>query len=371
LRNPNKKISGYACFIKGASILFSLKDNKSGKLRDDFFDANIRDFLGEKKPINESIIKTAQSNEGAENFWAMNNGITIVGSAVRTTSSTGILVENPQIINGCQTIYSLYLASLSKKTFPQELTIFVKIVEVVDSQIQQDIISASNSQNAVEYTGFMANDPIQRMIEKFLLQKGCYYERRANYYKRRGKKGLSVISIKKMGQIMETIFLKESIKALNDLKNIFSNEKLYKSIFNIEADYDAYLFAYKLYKAIWLQKNIDLRNNKYKPDKKELISKGLLPILHIASSLIIGSEKPVVFQKAGKKNPFSLIKKSSLEKIDKEIEQVYQNAKNIYFECIGAYQNKTTRNPVTALKQRNFDKGYIVPTVERFLQKIH
>jgi len=371
LRDEKKKISGFACFIKGNSILSSLKDDKSGKLKEDFFDANIRDFLGEKKPINQSMINTAQSQEEAENFWAMNNGITIIGSAVRSTSGTSIIVENPQIVNGCQTIYSLYLASLQKGGLSEKVKIFAKIIQVVDSQIQQDIISASNSQNAVEYTGFLANDPVQRLIEKFLSKRNCYYERRANYYKRKGKKGLSVISIKKMGQIVEAIFLKQSIRALNDVRVIFDNEKLYKKIFNIEADYDAYFFSYVLYKNIWLRKNIDLRKHNYGPEKKELISKSLLPIIHIASSLIFDSEKPIDFQKVGKKNTFSLIKESVFKKLnnENEIEQIYKDAKKIYFECAKLYQKGTNRNSITLLKQRDFDRKYIIPRVEKFLNK--
>lgn len=367
LRDPNKKIQGYACFVKGSSVLNSLVDTKTKQLKDEFFDTNVRDYLGERKLINESIIQTAQEKEGIENFWAMNNGITIVGDAVRSVSSTCILIENPQIINGCQTIYSLHSASRNKK-LPDGLKVFVKMIQVGDPQIQQDIINASNSQNTVDYTSFRANDTIQRHIEKFLSSRGCYYERRANYYKRKGKKGLDVISIKKMSQIIQAIFLKESIKALNDVRKIFDNENLYSKIFNTDTDYNAYLFAHKLYKKIWVQKNLDLRKNKFTQENKDLLSKSFLPLLHISSSLVFQRQMPVIF-KEGKKNEFSTLQENATSKMDLNIEEIYENAKKIYFDSVKKYKKNTGKNAMTLLKQRSFDKEYIVPEISKFLKK--
>ena len=85
---------------------------------------------------------------------------------------------------------------------------------------------------------------------------------------------------------MHTIFRKEAIIAVNHTKDLFENPDLYKKIFNITADYNAYRFACKLYQKIWRLKSSDLRTNKYDPETKELRSKSLFCLLHISSSIL-------------------------------------------------------------------------------------
>lgn len=82
--------------------------------QDRLFAGNIRLFLGSRKGgINEQIIKTAKSTPG--NFWALNNGITIVADTAAIISEEGkgstLELKRFSIVNGCQTTSSLVRAN--------------------------------------------------------------------------------------------------------------------------------------------------------------------------------------------------------------------------------------------------------------------
>ncbi len=286
LSESESTIKGFAGFVQGGKFIESLLDENK-RLRDELTEGNIRFFYGEDDDVNSEIIKTA-SGDKAENFWAMNNGISIIAERISPKSKNIKIIQNPQIVNGCQTTHCLYetYKKAGNKINPK-LKLFVKIIETIDPDIQQNIISATNSQIPVAIASLKANDDIQKNIQQYLEKYHIYYERRAMFYKRKGKTGLSVFSMMKMAQIMHTVFSKEAIRAVNHTKDLFRDKDLYSRIFTNSADLDSYVFASKLYQKIGGIKNSDLRTNKYSPEIKELKSKSLFCLLHISSSLLL------------------------------------------------------------------------------------
>ena len=83
------------------------------KYSEDLFSANYRGFLGlTKKTINTGIKNTAEKNP--ENFWAYNNGITILTNKLDVKKDE-IILHGMSIINGAQTTGSIGLIiSLSR-----------------------------------------------------------------------------------------------------------------------------------------------------------------------------------------------------------------------------------------------------------------
>lgn len=362
----NTQVKGYAGFIRGNNLIKSLID-EDGRLKDELTEENIRFFLGEDKTINSAIIETA-SSEKVENFWAMNNGITIIGDSIRPGGKYEIIIDNPKIVNGCQTLHCMYVVYKEQnQKLSDKLKVFIKAIQISDdSDVQEDIIKATNLQNKVATASFKANDTIQKNIEATLLKKNIFYERRKNYYKRRGKRGLDVISLEKMAQIMHAIFRKEAIRAVNQTKDLFEDEKLYRKIFNELADYEAYLFAVLLYKRLWSLKNSDLRNNDYDLEKKDLISKSLFCLLHIASSLILDNPYKINIEHPKKTNLFT--KKSAVAikylENDRKMQKIYAKARDIFLACAEQYHKKTGKVRNTLFKNRSFDKNYIIPVLK-------
>ena len=79
------------------------------------FDKNIREYLG-NKGINKGIYNTLQDVNDRKNFFYYNNGITIICDSmtkIETQPSdynmnAKFYITNPQVVNGCQTVNSIY-----------------------------------------------------------------------------------------------------------------------------------------------------------------------------------------------------------------------------------------------------------------------
>ena len=378
--------TGFAGFVNGNELLKCLIDTE-GKFKNHLTEGNVRFFLGEDKKINSSIIDSALDLERSSNFWAMNNGLTIIGDSIVPLDSKGYSITNPQIVNGCQTIHCLYYAYTKeqKNKLPDTLKVFVKLVKTENPDTQADIISATNSQNPVKSASLKANDNIQRNIEKHLLQVGIYYERRDNYYKRQGITGNKVIGLLKMAQIIHTVVNKEAVVAVNDTTTLFDTETKYNSIFSDKADFQLYEFSTVLYQKIWTIKNSDIRTNDYQSEQRDLISKGGFIFLHIMSSLLLSDAqyeenkiltnskltKNIVIEIPVRKNEFSKRKLSLFEmlKNDLKIENYYEQSKSILFLAAEEYSKTTMKSKNSLFKFRSFDKEYLKPQIDKFIDE--
>lgn len=371
--------NGFSGFVAGNDIVKCLLDENK-EFKGHLTEGNVRFFLGEDKKINSSIIESAKDEKKAEIFWAMNNGLTIIGESITPLGNSQYSVLNPQIVNGCQTIHCLYMAFKELGDLPNQLKVFVKLVFTENLDVQTDIISATNSQNPVKSASLKANDDIQRNIEKHLLKEGIFYERRENYYKRQGYTGNKVIGLLKMAQIIHTVVNKESIIALNDTANLFETENKYNSIFHDSADYDVYKFSTILYQKIWSMKNSDLRNNSYQEETKELISKGGLTLLHCMSSIILSEAKykngndqttssltkNIVISTPERKNEFSKRKVDAFLIIndDSKMQSIYERSKSILEKAASKYSINSGKSKSSIFKNRKFDKDYLQPEIE-------
>lgn len=79
--------------------------SENGKLAKSIFDSNVRDYQG-SVAVNSEIRKTL-SDEKSQNFWYLNNGVTIITPKV-ISSGKQLTIEDPQIVNGLQTSYEIY-----------------------------------------------------------------------------------------------------------------------------------------------------------------------------------------------------------------------------------------------------------------------
>lgn len=378
--------NGFSGFVAGNDLVKSLL-NENNQFKAHLTEGNVRFFLGEDKKINSSIIESAKDQRRAEIFWAMNNGLTIIGESITPLGNNQYSVLNPQIVNGCQTIHCLYMAfKESGEILPSNLKVFIKLIYTASLDVQTEIISATNSQNPVKSASLKANDDIQRNIEKLLLKEGIYYERRENYYKRQGYTGNKVIGLLKMAQIIHTVVNKESITALNDTANLFETESKYNSIFHASADYDIYKFSTILYQKIWSMKNSDLRNNAYAPESRELISKGGLTLLHCMSSIILSEStynvdkvqlkekltRNIIISTPERKNEFSKRKIDAFRIInnDTKLQAIYERSKNIFEQAASKFSINSGKSKTSLFKNRKFDKDYLQPEIDKELDGI-
>ncbi len=124
------------------------------------FEENIREYLGGTSGINKGIITTLKDPDERGNFFYYNNGITVICDKAKAGSKS-INIDNPQIVNGCQTVNSiaevLKLESNPDTSF-SDVYVMVKILVLQDKKTSfyRDIVRYTNSQNSINEKVFGA-----------------------------------------------------------------------------------------------------------------------------------------------------------------------------------------------------------------------
>ncbi len=145
---------------------------------DDLFARNVRLFLGAKKgSVNAGIINTLEDSTDKNNFWAYNNGITMICDDFNYDADKSILkIENFSIVNGCQTTVSLYK---SKESVDDNITVLLRVICPPELTIDS-IIRFTNSQNQIRVWDISSQDRTQKRLQQEfeILDKPIYYQLR-------------------------------------------------------------------------------------------------------------------------------------------------------------------------------------------------
>jgi AIPR protein len=142
---PINTKGGIVGLIKLREYVNFLRDEK-GELRRNLFEANVRDYQGATQ-VNAEIQKTL-SERWPEDFWWLNNGITIVAGKVTQTGKT-LTIEDPQIVNGLQTSREIFHYYKTANTDGDEREILVRVISPQTSDSRDRVIKATNSQTAI------------------------------------------------------------------------------------------------------------------------------------------------------------------------------------------------------------------------------
>ena len=136
------------------------------------FEGNVRLFIGERKGgINEKIVDTAQSRPG--DFWALNNGITIVADSFEHKSQAKYTLRRFSVVNGCQTTVSLSRA-IDRSPEAGRAQVLVRIVGAKKALLT-DIVRYNNTQNPVKLSAVRLLDPIQEALRSAFSSVGYTY----------------------------------------------------------------------------------------------------------------------------------------------------------------------------------------------------
>ena len=155
------------------------------------FEKNIREYLG-NKGIHKRIYDTLKNDKERKNFFYYNNGITIICSKMGSTKQCfsqnknhiglSFSIENPQIVNGCQTVNSIFSAlkeydSEDVEEIFKDTFVMVKILQIDPSdseqqQISQNIVTYNNSQNSLDEKQFVANNELFQRLKNEFAEKG-------------------------------------------------------------------------------------------------------------------------------------------------------------------------------------------------------
>lgn len=240
---------GYIAIVPIKNYFDFITDDANALIRY-FFDANIRDYQV-NVDVNKEIRQTLISQNPDEDFWWLNNGVTITAIDA-TFASKKLHIEDPQIVNGLQTSFEIHKYFTENRIDNEERNVLLRVIKVQDEKSRLNVIKATNSQTNIPPASLRATDPIHRDIEDFLLSKGFFYDRRKNYHKNQGKPINKIVSIPFLAQVITGIYNQKPDYARARPSTLIKNNNDYKNIFNDTLSLEMY------HKGILIQKKVEI-----------------------------------------------------------------------------------------------------------------
>jgi len=185
----------YIGFIPFSEFKNLIMDDNQIKIKS-LFNDNLRDFLGLDNPINQGIKKTLEDKKFNE-FSLLNNGVTVIADS-NTGKGNTLILENYQIVNGCQTSNVLFEC----KEIPgiENVLIPLKVVITKKEELRDEIILTTNSQSKFTEEQLFAITQFQKTLEDFYNANktldNLYYERRTNQFSNSSISRSNIIEIK-------------------------------------------------------------------------------------------------------------------------------------------------------------------------------
>ena len=191
------------------------------KYSGDLFSANYRGFLGNsRQKINTGIKVTAEKSP--KDFWAFNNGITILTTKISEKTGKTIL-SGISIINGAQTTGSL--GAIPVTVDLSKVNILTRIIECSTPDTINDIVKYNNTQNKITAWDSFSNDPIQIQLQKEFQVMGYDYNIKRGFSNRD-----SLLSVE--SAIQPLLALAGKYKDANRSKTyLFESNSLYSEAF--------------------------------------------------------------------------------------------------------------------------------------------
>lgn len=223
------------------------------EIDENVFEDNVRIYLKQKTQVNKNIKNTALS-EDAFRFFYYNNGITITCSNFQYSKASRapvIELTDFQIVNGSQTLHSLFEAYKEAPENFDNIDLLCRIYETKNDELSISIAEYTNSQNPVKNRDIRANDAIQKKIALGLSNYGYYYARKKNQFIDKPKK--EIIDSEKVGQAILAFYQNKPAEAKDAKRIIFAEE--YDKIFSDEMDAEKILLAIQTLDYIERKKN--------------------------------------------------------------------------------------------------------------------
>lgn len=219
---------------------FKFITDGNGKLLRHIFESNVRDYQG-RTNVNKEIQETLKG-ENKEEFWWLNNGVTILGTDASTPGGKELIVHNPQIVNGLQTSSEIYrfFNDNPGRLENEERSVLIRVIVPEDEETRDKIIRATNSQTPIPKSSLRATDNIHRNIENYFKPRGLYYDRRKNFYKNEGKKPKEIISIPFLSQCLMTVLLQQPDSARARPSTLLEEDDSYDKLFHQNTSLNTY-----------------------------------------------------------------------------------------------------------------------------------
>lgn len=250
------------------------------------FEGNVRLFMGERKGgINEKIVETANLRPGE--FWALNNGITIVAESFERISDEKYTIKGFSIVNGCQTTVSLSKA-LERSTDSGKAQVLLRVVGAKKALLT-DIVRYNNTQNPVKLSAVRLLDPIQESLRNAFDKVGYLYAPKQEGTK--SIKSATRIELDRITQYLAAMSEDTVLEAVAKKAELF--DRSYKSIFPRSLKPERVMLAWLIAQEVEAERTSLLETNS---ENSDAIMKAILGIhgtpwgIYVANFLINKSD---------------------------------------------------------------------------------
>lgn len=258
--------SAWSAFVAAVPAKFLYTVYRKYKTR--LFSANVRDYLGSRRSdanINHGIKQTAEDEPA--NFWAYNNGLTILVHEYEKTTKrkkSVLSVRGLSIVNGAQTTGAL--GSL-KRSPDKSVLVPTRFVKTASDDVIHNVIQYNNSQNRVTASDFRSNDKTQKRLRNEMSRiPRCEYQG--------GRRGGHADAIKRHPKLVPSYTAGQALAAFNgdpgvayhQKTAIWASDKLYSKYFNDSTNGAYVVFAYALQRAVE-SKKVELVDKSRKNEK--------------------------------------------------------------------------------------------------------
>jgi hypothetical protein len=276
------------------------------------FEANARLPLL-RSDVNKEIALTLNEPDCRRHFWDYNNGLTILCEDF-SHSAAKVELKSAQIVNGCQTAYTL-----SKNTQKLDhVEVICRIIRRVTTKESEKIRRATNLQNAMLERDLRSGDRVQKMLQMGFRRRGYFYERKRDEYRNSveelGKVNVvaqfpkGTISNLYLAQLALAFWHEHPAPAKMQVRKIFlkasalSEEELpegfYDVVFPEHVTTEELLLAFSVSEYLYKEFNIGYRPQGVKRTRRYMIqTHGNLTILGLVGSVLrskFGLELPIV-----------------------------------------------------------------------------
>lgn len=264
--SPNQK--NYIALVDLKSY-FNFIVNDEGDVKKSFFDSNVRDYQG-KNNVNSSISETLHRADDND-FWWLNNGVTVLASEATLVNNRELQIVNPEIVNGLQTSMEIYnYFSENREALESEKrSILLRIIVPDNEESRDQIIFATNNQTNIPKATLRVTDPIHLQIEMYFKSRGLFYDRRKNYYKNQGRKPAEIVGVSFLAQCLITMFLKKPDYARARPSTLLNDEKTYNELYEKNNDLEVFYRVALLGKKI--QRNVRSGSNYSSAEKSDIL----------------------------------------------------------------------------------------------------
>ena len=263
------KNKDYVTLVSLAEYFKFITDENLG-LRKRFFEANVRDYQG-KNAVNSCIRDSLEDRDSEEDFWWLNNGITILASEAIMANNRELQLTNPEIVNGLQTsneIYNYYSQNVALLE-NEKRNILVRIIVPETEKVRDDIIFATNNQTNIPKSSLRVTDSIHLEIEMYFKSRGLYYDRRKNYYKNQGKKAKDIVGVSFLGQCLITLFLQKPDFARARPSTLLTDDETYAKLYEDNKDLEVFYKCALIGKLI--QRNLKIESGYTASERSDIL----------------------------------------------------------------------------------------------------